>query len=95
MLQDEDYFAAVEAHFVERRGSPLFITPGEWFLVSRWEEQGIPLRVVQEGIDRVFERPRDVRHQVGLRRVEIQQPQVVCFQVVQTLGIGAGRRQQK
>jgi hypothetical protein len=55
---DEDYFGDVEAYFVERRGSPLFITPSEWYLVSKWEEQGIPLRVVQEGIDRVFERPR-------------------------------------
>lgn len=54
----DGYFAAVEAHFIERRGSPLFITPAEWFLVSKWEEQGIPLDVVQEGIDRVFERPQ-------------------------------------
>jgi hypothetical protein len=52
------YFGDVEAHFIERRGSPLFITPAEWFLVSKWEEQGIPLAVVKEGIDRVFERPR-------------------------------------
>lgn len=52
------YFGDVEAHFIERRGSPLFITPAEWFLVSKWEEQGIPLDVVKEGIDRVFERPR-------------------------------------
>ena len=57
--QDQQgYFAGVEAHFVERRGSPLFITPAEWFLISKWEEQGIPLDVVKEGIDRVFERPQ-------------------------------------
>jgi len=52
------YFGDVEAHFIERRGSPLFITPAEWFLVSKWEEQGIPLDVVKQGIDRVFERPQ-------------------------------------
>jgi hypothetical protein len=56
--QVEDYFQEVEAHFVERRGSPLFITPGEWFLIGKWEEQGIPLHVVKDGIDRVFERPQ-------------------------------------
>lgn len=55
---EQDYFGDVETYFVERRGSPLFITPAEWFLVSKWEEQGIPLHVVQEGIDRVFERPQ-------------------------------------
>jgi len=55
---EESYYGAVESHFVLRRGSPLFITPSEWALVSRWEEQGIPLHVVMDGIDRVFERPR-------------------------------------
>jgi hypothetical protein len=48
----------VESYFVTRRGSPLFITPSEWDLVWRWEQQGIPLTVVKEGIDRVFERPK-------------------------------------
>ena len=52
------YYAAVETHFVERRGSPLFITPHEWQLVWEWEQEGIPVRVVTEGIDRVFERPK-------------------------------------
>ena len=53
-----NYYGSVEDYFVERRGSPLFITPAEWFLIFRWEEQGIPLPVVKEGIDRVFERPK-------------------------------------
>ena len=55
---EQGYFGDVEAYFIERRGSPLFITPAEWFLVSKWEEQGIPLHVVHDGIDRVFERPQ-------------------------------------
>jgi biotin-(acetyl-CoA carboxylase) ligase len=58
-VNDEDnYYAEVESYFVGRRGSPLFITPGEWDLVWRWEQLGIPLEVVKEGIDRVFERPK-------------------------------------
>jgi biotin-[acetyl-CoA-carboxylase] ligase BirA-like protein len=52
------YYQEVESHFVARRGSPLFISPSEWDLVWRWEQLGIPLNVVKEGIDRVFERPR-------------------------------------
>lgn len=60
MTTDEayTYYGDVESYFVERRGSPLFITPSEWVLVAKWEEQGIPLHVVKEGIDRVFERPQ-------------------------------------
>ncbi len=60
MTTDEEpsYYGAVETYFVERRGSPLFITPAEWALVAKWEEQGIPVHVVMEGIERVFERPR-------------------------------------
>ncbi|HJS73219.1 MAG TPA: hypothetical protein VJ921_02950, partial [Vicinamibacteria bacterium] len=52
------YYQEVESHFVARRGSPLFITPSEWDLVWRWEQLGIPLSVVKEGIDRVFDRPK-------------------------------------
>ena len=60
MTTDEEpsYYGAVETCFVERRGSPLFITPAEWALVAKWEEQGIPVHVVKEGIERVFERPQ-------------------------------------
>lgn len=60
-LQDEPeagYYQEVERYFVARRGSPLFITPAEWDLVWRWEQLGIPIEVVKEGIDRVFERPK-------------------------------------
>ncbi len=52
------YYQEVESYFVARRGGPLFITPGEWDLVFRWEQMGVPLAVVKEGIDRVFERPK-------------------------------------
>jgi biotin-(acetyl-CoA carboxylase) ligase len=55
---DEGYYEEVESYFVTRRGSPLFITPSEWDLVWRWEQEGIPVTVVKEGIDRVFERPK-------------------------------------
>jgi len=58
---DEGYYEGVESCFVARRGSPLFITPSEWDLVWRWEQLGIPLAVVKEGIDRVFERPKTLQ----------------------------------
>jgi BirA family transcriptional regulator, biotin operon repressor / biotin---[acetyl-CoA-carboxylase] ligase len=52
------YYQEVESHFVARRGSPLFITPSEWDLIWRWEQLGIPVEVVKEGIDRVFDREK-------------------------------------
>ncbi|MFQ5789255.1 MAG: hypothetical protein ACE5JI_02150 [Acidobacteriota bacterium] len=58
---EEDYYAAIEKHFVALRGSPLFISPGEWQLIHRWQEKRIPIRVVQEGLDRAFERRKDGR----------------------------------
>ena len=54
----DGYYEEVESYFVSRRGSPLFITPSEWDLVWCWEQLGIPIAVVKEGIDRVFERPK-------------------------------------
>ena len=57
MIEDDNFYGAVESHFIKRRGSPLFITPIEWCLIQQWEMECIPLKVVQEGIDRVFERP--------------------------------------
>jgi hypothetical protein len=58
LAPEPGYYQEVESHFVARRGSPLFISPSEWDLVWRWEQLGIPLPVVKEGIDRVFERPK-------------------------------------
>lgn len=58
---EEDYYAAVERHFVSLRGSPLFITPKEWHLIHRWRERQIPLRVVRQGLDRAFEKRKQTR----------------------------------
>jgi hypothetical protein len=60
LQEDEEasYYQELESYFVSRRGSPLFITPDEWDLAFRWEQMGVPLAVVKEGIDRVFERPK-------------------------------------
>ncbi len=44
------YYQAVEDFFVSRRGDPLFLSNGDWLLVHRWREGGVPLRVVLRGI---------------------------------------------
>jgi len=63
---DEGYYGLVESYFIERRGSPLFITPAEWFLISQWDEDGVPLQVVKAGIDRALDRPRNPGRTVKL-----------------------------
>ena len=84
-----NYYGSVEDYFVERRGSPLFITPAEWFLIFRWEEQGIPLPVVKEGIDRVFERPktRAKPRKLGYCRQTVE----ATFRRFREVSLGGGR----
>ena len=73
-LPEDNYYASIEAYFVQRRGAPLFISPAEWQLVWNWERAGIPLRVVKEGIDRVFDRPRtpQKRRKLGYCRQTVE-----------------------
>jgi hypothetical protein len=51
----ETYFRAVEEEFLRRRGAPLLLSPRDWTLVGEWREQGIPLRLVIQAIDTVFD----------------------------------------
>jgi hypothetical protein len=44
------YYQTIEEHFVSRRGDPLFLSNADWFLMWRWRQAGIPLRVVLRGI---------------------------------------------
>ena len=85
-----NYYGLVEDYFVARRGSPLFITPAEWFLIFRWEEQGIPLLVVKEGIDRVFERPktRTKQRKLGYCRQTVE----AGFRRFREVSLGASER---
>ena len=85
------YYGLVEDYFVERRGSPLFITPAEWFLIFRWEEQRIPLSVVKEGIDRVFERPktRAKPRKLGYCRQTVE----AAFRRFREVSLGGGKRE--
>lgn len=85
---EESYYVEVESHFVERRGSPLFITPDEWQLVCEWEQMGVPLQVVKEGIDRVFERPRTrlKPRKLGYCRQTV----LAAFRRFREAGVGSG-----
>lgn len=52
----DDYFLEIEAHFAMRRGTPFILSAKDWILMKKWRDEGIPLPVVIEAIDTVFEK---------------------------------------
>lgn len=59
------YFQEISKHFLARRGAPFFLSARDLALVAAWNEAGIPLAVVLEGIDRAFELARKTGRQRG------------------------------
>ena len=56
MAADDDYFLEIEAHFARRRNTPFILSAKDWTLMQKWKEEGVPLPVVIEAIDSVFEK---------------------------------------
>ncbi len=53
------YFRAIEEAFVRLRGAPFLLSPSDWRVASRWHEAGVPLAVVVEAMEELFERRRE------------------------------------
>ena len=51
-----DYFNEIEGHFAARRGTPFILSAKDWALMKKWHDDGVPLPVVIEAIDAVFEK---------------------------------------
>ena len=56
MAGDDDYFLEIEAHFARRRNTPFILSSKDWALMKKWKEDGVPLPIVIEAIDSVFEK---------------------------------------
>lgn len=53
----DDYFEEIQSHFAMRRGTPFPVgNPKDWALMKEWAAAGIPLPVVIEAIDSVFDK---------------------------------------
>ncbi len=52
----DSYFLEIESRFAERRGTPFVLSAKDWALMKRWRDDGVPLPVVLEAIDSVFEK---------------------------------------
>ena len=51
-----DYYNEIESHFALRRGTPFILSAKDWALMKKWHGDGVPLPVVIEAIDTVFEK---------------------------------------
>jgi len=61
------YFQEISQSFLDLRGAPFVLSSKDMMTISTWEETGIPLRIVLEGIRRAFEKYRQ-RH-AGSRKI--------------------------
>jgi hypothetical protein len=62
--EDRAYYAAGEAAFVARRGTPFLLSPKDFALLKEWRALGIPIEAVEVGIDDAFTR-REERSATG------------------------------
>ena len=62
--EGREYYAAAEAAFVRRRGTPFLLSPKDFALLKEWHALGVPLEAVESGIEEAFAR-REERGGVG------------------------------
>lgn len=62
--EDRAYYAACEAAFVARRGTPFLLSPRDFGLLKEWRALGVPVEAVELGIDDAFGR-REERGATG------------------------------
>ncbi len=88
------YYQAIAGEFLRRRGAPFFLSPKDLAVISGWEEEGVPLDVVLEGIGRAFETgrgPTRVRRPSTLAQCQSQ----VRKALAQHVDRGAGSRRKE
>src|SRR2546429_829963 len=55
-MSADQYYREIETHFAMRRGTPFILSAKDWTLMKKWHDEGVPLPVVIEAIDSVFEK---------------------------------------
>ncbi|MFQ6038820.1 MAG: hypothetical protein ACE5LV_09415 [Candidatus Aminicenantales bacterium] len=89
----ERYYQTISRFFFHQRGAPFFLSSREVMAISEWEEAGVPLDVVIEGIRACFESRRQ-REGKG-RRISLTtcRPFVrQAFEAHRERRVGAGRK---
>ena len=67
--EDRQYYAAAEAAFIRRRGTPFLLSPRDFALVKEWRALGVPIEAVERGIDEAFTRREERRGVTPVGRV--------------------------
>ena len=62
--EDREYFAAAEAAFIRRRGTPFLLSPRDFEFLREWRALGVPIEAIEQGIDDAFSR-REERGAIG------------------------------
>jgi hypothetical protein len=62
--EDRAFYAAAEAAFIRRRGTPFLLSPRDFALLKEWRALGVPLEAIEAGIDEAFSR-REERSATG------------------------------
>ncbi len=55
-MDSDPYFLEIEAHFSVRRNTLFILSAKDWILMKKWRDDGVPLPIVIEAIDSVFEK---------------------------------------
>jgi hypothetical protein len=61
---DREYFAAAEAAFIRRRGTPFLLSPKDFAFLKEWRALGVPIEAIEHGIDDAFSH-REERGAIG------------------------------
>src|SRR6266545_1381020 len=56
---DKDFYAAAEAAFIRRRGTPFLLSPKDFALLKEWRALGVPVEAIEQGIDEAFSRRKE------------------------------------
>lgn len=55
-MAEQAYWEEIERYFAKKRGQALILSPKDWPLVNAWQERGLPLEIIYQGIDQAFAR---------------------------------------
>lgn len=92
--QRSRYFQEIAQAFFALRGAPYVLSSKDQVTVAAWEETGIPLRVVLEGIRRAFENYRRRAKNRKLPSLSFCQPEVLrAFGEFRDRSVGRRKRQ--
>ena len=53
-----NYFTEIERYYQTKRESFTLLSTLDWVLIETWKDQGIPLEIVLEGMDRAFSKTK-------------------------------------